>query len=54
MRKIENQEVRKLFKHNQSYALTLPIAEIRSLGWQEKQKLVVKRQGKKLIISDWE
>ena len=53
MRKIGEQEVRKIFKANKSYAITLPIGLVRKLEWQEKQKLVVKRQGNKLIISDW-
>jgi len=54
MRKIDEQNIRKLFKSNTSYALTLPINEIRDLGWQEKQKLTIKRKGNSLIISDWE
>jgi bifunctional DNA-binding transcriptional regulator/antitoxin component of YhaV-PrlF toxin-antitoxin module len=53
MRKIEEQNVRKIFKINQSYTVTLPISLIRALSWQEKQKVVIKRRGKELIISDW-
>ena len=47
-------DIRKLYKHNQSYALTLPKYLVRELKWQERQKLVVTKQGKKLIIEDWE
>ncbi len=54
MRKIEEQNIRKLYKQNQSYALTLPIALIRELDWQKKQKLTVERKGNTLIIKDWE
>lgn len=54
MRRMDEQEVRKLFKLNQSYTVTLPISLIRELGWQEKQKITVKRKGKTLIIRDWE
>ena len=54
MRKIEEHSVRKLFKLNQTYAVTLPIEEIRRLGWQEKQKVVVDRKGDTLVIKDWE
>ncbi len=54
MRKINEQNIRKLFKLNKSYSITLPINDIRNLGWQEKQKLTIKRKGNTLIISDWE
>jgi len=37
-----------------SIAVTLPIDMVRSLEWREKQKVVVKKIGKKLIIQDWE
>lgn len=53
MRKIEEQDIRKLFKQNQSYALTLPIGLIRQLKWQEGQKLVVEKKGKEIVIKDW-
>ncbi|MEA3450148.1 MAG: hypothetical protein U9Q85_04230 [Patescibacteria group bacterium] len=54
MRKIENQNIRKLYKHATSYAITLPIALIRELDWQKKQKVVVEKKGNTLIIKDWE
>ena len=53
MRKIEEQNIRKIFKSHSSYALTLPIAEIRKLGWKENQKLLVERKGSTLLIKDW-
>lgn len=54
MRKIGNQEVRKLFKTGkQSIAVTLPIEIVRELKWREKQKVVVKKSGSKVIIEDW-
>jgi antitoxin component of MazEF toxin-antitoxin module len=53
MRRLEKQEIRKIYKHNQSYALTLPIGLVRELGWQERQKVTVKRKGNNLIITDW-
>jgi len=47
--------VRKLSKAGgYSYYVTLPKAFVEALGWRERQKLVVKRSGKKLIIEDWE
>jgi len=36
-----------------SYGITLPIEEIRSLGWKERQKVVIARKGKTFIIRDW-
>ena len=53
-RKIENRNTRKLYKHDTSYAVTLPIEIIRELGWQDNQKVEVRRYGKKIIIEDWE
>lgn len=53
MRKIEEQNVRKLYKHASSYAITLPIAIVRALKWQERQKLVVELKGDRVIINDW-
>jgi len=36
-----------------SYYLTLPRDMIKALGWKERQKLTVKKDGQKLIIEDW-
>jgi bifunctional DNA-binding transcriptional regulator/antitoxin component of YhaV-PrlF toxin-antitoxin module len=53
-KKSTNKNVRKLTKLGQkSIAVTIPIEIVRELGWKEKQKVVVKKIGKKLIISDW-
>lgn len=37
-----------------SFAITLPIEMVRELGWRERQKVVVSKKGKKLIVEDWE
>jgi len=52
-RKLENKNVRKLFKSGSSYAVTLPMEMIEQLKWRRKQKVVVRKYGKKLIIQDW-
>lgn len=53
-RKLENKNIRKLSRiGNKSIGLTLPIDFIRELKWREKQKVVVKKRGNKLIIEDW-
>jgi len=54
-RRIEKSHIRKLTKlGGHSIGLTLPIAVVRKLNWREKQKVVVKQSGKKIIIKDWE
>jgi len=53
MRRIEEQNIRKIYKHTKSYAITLPIGVIRELKWQEGQKLVVEKKGKGIYIQDW-
>jgi len=54
MQKMGEESVRKLGKvAGKSYYVTLPISCIRELKWREKQKVVVKKKGNKLIIEDW-
>jgi hypothetical protein len=53
-RKRENFNVRSLIKNGSGgIGVTLPIDEIRKLHWKSRQKVVIKRSGKKLIIEDW-
>lgn len=53
-RKLEDRSIRKLNKQtNGSYVVTLPIEVVRELKWKDKQKLVVRRNGKKIVIEDW-
>jgi len=53
-RKMEDKNIRKLTKvGKQSIAVTIPIEIFRALGWREKQKVIVKKSGSKLIIEDW-
>lgn len=54
--KVTSENVRKLQRtgqNGQSYTVTLPKELITELGWQKKQKVVVKKQGNKLVIQDW-
>lgn len=52
---LEERNVRKLTTvGKESYAVTIPIEIIRELGWRERQKLVVTRDGEGLRIVDWE
>ena len=54
-RKLEDRSIRKLIRTSggRSFSLTLPIEEVRALKWHERQNLVVKREGKTLVIKDW-
>jgi len=50
------ENIRQLYKvGGTSYALTLPISAVRTLGWQENQKVVVEvdEQSKRITIRDW-
>ena len=54
-KKYHERNVRKLIRTGESsICVTIPIEDLRELGWREKQKVIVKREGKKLIITDWE
>lgn len=53
-RKIEEKNIRKLAKSGKtSLAVTIPRDFIVGLGWREKQKVVVEKRGKTIVISDW-
>lgn len=46
-RKLNERSIRKLFKIGKiSLAVILPIEAVRKLKWREKQKVVVKNQGR--------
>ena len=52
--KRENENIRKLTKvGGHTIAVSIPIEIIRKLKWRERQKVVVRLRGKKLIIEDW-
>ena len=53
-RKLVNKNVRKITRMGgSSVGITLPVELVRELKWREKQKVVVKKRGKKLVIEDW-
>ncbi len=54
-RKIDSENIRKINSvGGASYSITLPIQYMRELKWKAKQKVVVRKRGRKLIIEDWE
>jgi antitoxin component of MazEF toxin-antitoxin module len=53
-RKLGDKNIRNLTKVGKhSIAVTIPIESIRELKWKERQKVVVKKSGNKIIITDW-
>ena len=54
MRKTNQSQIRKIQLSGGSYYITIPIGIVRTLGWKEKQKVVVRNvSGKKIEIKDW-
>ncbi len=53
-RKIEDRNIRKITKSGSgSFYITLPIELVRELKLKERQKMVVKKKGKGILIEDW-
>ncbi len=56
-KKIENKFIRKIIKTagGTSYSITLPIRLIRQWKWKERQKVILKIDGKskEITIKDW-
>ena len=52
---MEDHDVRNLQKTagGSTYIVSLPIDVVRELGWQAKQKLVVRKYGDGILIKDW-
>ena len=53
-KKLKDKNIRKLYKHSASYAITLPKEIVDELDWRKGQKLVVKKREKGIYIGDWE
>ena len=53
-RKLKNNELRKIYKHGNSLGVTLPREILDELKWRKGQKLVLKKRGQGILISDWE
>lgn len=53
-RKISEVGMRKLMRLGKtSLAVTIPREVVLELGWRQDQKVMVKREGKKIVIEDW-
>jgi len=55
-RKLNERNIRKIgkFGGGRSLFVTLPIEIARDLKWREKQKVVIKKRGKGILITDWQ
>ncbi len=52
---MSNQEIRKIGKNSQgTYYVSLPKDLVKELKFREKQKVVVSKSGKGILIVDWE
>jgi len=54
--KAGEENVRKIQRTGQkgsTYTISIPKEIIRDLNWKERQKVVVRQQGSKIIIEDW-
>lgn len=54
--KLKNKNIRKLTRMGSgggSLGLTIPKELVTKLSWKERQKVVVRKSGKKLTIEDW-
>ncbi|MEA3272594.1 MAG: AbrB/MazE/SpoVT family DNA-binding domain-containing protein [Patescibacteria group bacterium] len=48
-------DIRKIVKNGRnSYYINIPKELMKELRWKEKQKLVVKKHGKGVLVVDWE
>lgn len=52
-REVGHESVRKIQQSKGSYLMSIPMRIIRQLGWKERQKVVVKKQGKGFVVRDW-
>jgi antitoxin component of MazEF toxin-antitoxin module len=53
-RKSKDKNIRNLTRVGKtSLAVTIPVEIVKDLKWKERQKVVVRQSGKKIIIEDW-
>lgn len=53
-RQLDQRNIRKLYKHSKGTTyLSIPKEVIDALKWRDGQKVVVKKNGSKVVIEDW-
>ena len=56
-KKTGEENVRKLQRtgaDGASYAVTIPKAMVKKLGWRERQKVTIREENEKILIEDWQ
>ena len=52
-RSFEERNIRVLMRFaKRSFAITLPIEVVRDLGWQEHQRVRIRRAGRRIVIEE--
>ena len=47
-------DIRKIIQNGRgSYYINIPKELMHELKWRERQKIIVKKSGKKIILEDW-
>ena len=52
-RKLGEENIRKISKGGDSYAVTIPVEIMDKLKWKEKQKVIVKKIRGGFSVKDW-
>jgi len=52
-RNLRDKNIRNIQKNQHTYSVSIPIEEIKALGWRERQRVNVRRVGTHLVIEDW-
>ena len=53
-RKLKDNNTRKIYAHGNSLGVTMPREILDELKWRKGQKLVLKKRGNGILITDWE
>jgi len=51
--KFGKRNIRKITRSGTSLNISIPVEFLKRLGWKERQRVVVKLEGRKLVIKDW-
>jgi len=51
--KLKDNNIRKIYSHGNSLGVTIPREILDELRWRKGQKIVLKKRGKGILISDW-
>jgi len=52
-RKAGEENIRKILKNGDSYAVTIPVEIMDKLKWKEKQKVIIKKIRGGFSVKDW-